>query len=75
MAGSEDGGALGGQTKNVLPEKVGAAHSLVVLDGRHHEHWMCLGLSGRRQSVSVAQWSLSSEIQARGFWMQGKIYV
>ena len=51
MAGSEDGGALGGQTKTIPPETDGAAsHSLAVLDGRHREHWMWLrlGAASRR---------------------------
>ena len=65
MAGREDGGALGGQMKHVPPETDGAAsHSLAVLDGRHHEHWMWLGLgaaSRRSRKESPTTHPLANE--------------
>ena len=63
MAGSEDGGALGGQTKKSPRNRwCAASHSLAVFAGRHHEHWMWLGLGAdsrrsRKDSPTIPPFS------------------
>ena len=74
MAGSEDGGALGGQTKNI-PPKTDGAQPLIrsrFFDGRHHEHWMWLGLGAdlcRIRKVSPITHPLANErFLGKGSW-------